>query len=45
MPAADRRRSETDSRPALDPREGRGEVVLGFIGAGAVPGEVVGGLR
>lgn len=36
IPAADRRRSETDTRPMLDPREGRGEVV---------PGETADGLR
>lgn len=39
MPAAERRRSETDNRPMLDPRDGRGEVVVGFTGAGTVPGE------
>lgn len=45
MPTADRRRSETDNRPMLDPREGRGEVVLGLTGAGPVPGDVGGMLR
>lgn len=45
-PAAERRRSETDSRPMLDPREGRGEVVPGLAGAGVVvPGETADGLR
>lgn len=39
MPAADRRLSETDNRPMLDPRDGRGEVVLGFTDAWTVPGE------
>jgi hypothetical protein len=39
IPAADRRRSETDNRPMLDPRDGRGEVVVGLTGAGTVPGE------
>lgn len=38
MPAADRRRSDTDSRPMLEPREGLGEAVFGFTGAGPVPG-------
>jgi hypothetical protein len=32
MPAADRRRSDTDRRPILEPREGLGEA-LGFAGA------------
>lgn len=46
MPAADRRRSETDTRPMLDPRDGRGDVVLGLAGAGVVvPGETAGGFR
>lgn len=48
MPAADRRRSETDTRPMLDPREGRGDVVLGLTGAGdgvVVPGETADGFR
>lgn len=31
IPAADRRRSDTDKRPMLEPREGLGEV-LGFAG-------------
>jgi hypothetical protein len=39
IPAADRRLSETDNRPMLDPRDGLGEAVLGFTGAGTVPGE------
>lgn len=49
MLAADLRLSETDSRPILEPREGRVDVVLGFTGAGVVPGvvpgETEGGLR
>ena len=48
IPAADRRRSETDTRPMLDPREGRGEVVPTLTGAGegvVVPGETADGLR
>lgn len=39
IPAAERRRSETDNRPMLDPREGREEVVLGLPGAELIPGE------
>lgn len=49
MPALDLRLSETDTRPMLDPREGRGEVVLGLTGAAGegvvVPGETAGWFR
>lgn len=45
MPAVERRRSETDKRLMLEPRGGRGEVVLGFAGAGIDPGEVGGKVR
>lgn len=45
MPAAERRRSETDKRPMLEPRDGRGEVVLGFAGPRIGPGEVGGKAR
>lgn len=38
MPAADRRRSDTDRRPILEPRDGLGEAVLGFTGTGTVAG-------
>lgn len=31
-PAADRRRSDTDNRPMLDPREGLGDVVVAVTG-------------
>ena len=34
MPAVDRRRSDTDSRPMLEPREGLAEA----FGVGPVPG-------
>jgi hypothetical protein len=38
MPAADRRRSDTDSRFMLEPREGLGDALFGFTGADPVPG-------
>lgn len=43
MPAADRRRSDTDNRPMLDPREGLGDVVAAM--AGGAFGEAEGMLR
>lgn len=39
IPAADRRRSDTDTRPMLDPRDGRGELLV-LTEVGAAPGEM-----
>lgn len=40
IPAVDRR-SDTDSRPMLEPRDGLGETVFGFTGTGPVPGAAI----